>query len=306
MRKIDRRRFLTLSISGLVLLKSFPNSLFGATFKPIKSNGITSTVLQLEGKDCIKLLEKSLNSIGGLKKFINKGDVVAVKPNMSFAKGPEYAANTNPELVAEMVRLCLIGGAKKVYIIDNTLTDSRMAYQMSGIAKAAAENGAEVVFPLKKYFEDVNINGKYLKKWPAFRFFIESDKIINMPVAKHHGSALLTCAMKNWLGAVGGARNRFHQSLDQSIYDLANFFKPTLNVIDCTRVLLRNGPSGGSLKDVAIMNKILISTDQVAVDFLSANLLGFDVNKIQYLSMGHNNKLGTMYKKDITIKKFNV
>jgi uncharacterized protein (DUF362 family) len=303
MHKINRRRFLTLSIKGLVIFKVASPNLFAENDNNIVSNGIASKVVQVQGADCVKLINKAFDNIGGLKKYINKGDVVAIKPNMSFAKEPIYAANTNPEVVGEMVKLCFENGAKKVYVIDNTLTDSRMAYQLSGIAKAAATNGAEVVFPLNRCFEEVNINGKFLKKWEAFRFFLEADKIINMPVAKHHGSAQLTCAMKNWLGAVGGARSRFHQSLNQSIYDLAVFFRPTLNVVDCTRVLLRNGPSGGSLKDVKVMNKILISTDQVAVDFVAANLLNFNTNKIRYLAMGHRNKLGTMFKNDIEIVK---
>jgi uncharacterized protein (DUF362 family) len=303
--KINRRSFLTLSIKGLVILKLAPSNLFAANVKSVETNGIASKVVQLEGADCVKLISKSFDTFGGLKKFINKGDVVTIKPNMSFAKEPIYAANTNPEVVAEMVKLCFENGAKKVYVVDNTLTDSRMAYQLSGIAKAAATNGADVVFPLKRFQEEVNLKGEFLKKWEVFRFFLESNKVINMPVAKHHGSAYLSCAMKNWLGAVGGARSRFHQSLHQSIYDLASFFKPTINVVDCTRVLLRNGPSGGSLKDVQVMNKILISTDQVAVDFVAANLLKFDINKIKYLAVGHRNKLGTMFKNDIEIVKIN-
>jgi uncharacterized protein (DUF362 family) len=305
MSSINRRRFISLSIKGLILLKAMPNNLFAYNSPSIKSNGSTSKVLQIEGPDCIKHINKSFKILGGFNNFIKKGDVVAIKPNMSFAKEPIYAANTNPDLVAEIVRLCFENGAKKVYVMDNTLTDMRMAYQISGIAKAAVNNGAEVVFPLNRYLEEVNINGNFLKKWEAYRTFLESDKLINMPVAKHHGSAYLTCAMKNWLGAVGGARNRFHQKLNQSIYDLASYFKPTLNVVDCTRVLLKNGPSGGSLKDVKIMNKILISTDQVAVDWVAANLLNFDTNKIQYLHLGHKNKLGTMYKDDIEIVTVN-
>jgi uncharacterized protein (DUF362 family) len=302
---INRRRFLTLSIKGLVILKVAPSSLFAANVNNVESNGIASKVVQLEGDNCIKLINKSFDKFGGLNKFINKGDVITIKPNMSFAKEPIYAANTNPAVVAEMVKICFEKGAKKVYVVDNTLTDSRMAYQLSGIAKAAATNGAEVVFPLNRYFEEVDIKGNFLKKWQVFRFFLEADKIINIPVAKHHGSAYLSCAMKNWLGAVGGARNRFHQSLHQSIYELASFFKPTLNVVDCTRVLLRNGPSGGSLRDVKALNKILISTDQVAVDFVAANLLNFNISKIQYLALGHRNKLGTMFKNDIEIVKIN-
>ena len=301
MHGINRRRFISLSIKGLVLLKVMPHNLFAYDATPIKSNGIASKVVQLEGQDCIKHINKSFNILGGVNNFIKKGDVVAIKPNMSFAKEPIYAANTNPDLVAEIVKLCFEHGAKKVYVMDNTLTDARMAYQISGIAKAAADNGADVVFPLNRYLEEVNINGTFLKKWETYRIYLEADKLINMPVAKHHGSAYLSCAMKNWLGAVGGARSRFHQKLNQSIYDLASYFKPTLNIVDCTRVLLKNGPSGGNIKDVKILNKVLISTDQVAVDSVAANLLNFNINNIQYLHLGHKNKLGTMLKDDIEI-----
>ncbi|MDY6820072.1 MAG: DUF362 domain-containing protein [Deferribacterota bacterium] len=305
MSTITRRRFLALSIKSIVISKFFISNVYPLNNGGIHSNGIKSNVVMLEGQGCINHIDRGINSIGGLTKFINKGDTVAIKPNMSFAKGPEFAVNTNPEVVGKVVKLLFAAGADKVYVIDNTLADMRMAYQISGIAKKAVESGAEVVFPLSRYFEEAQINGKFIKKWEIFRFFLEADKIINMPVAKHHGSALLTSAMKNWIGAIGGQRNKVHQKLDTSIYELASFFKPTLNIVDCTRILTKNGPSGGSLNDVRVLNKILISTDQVAVDTIAADLLGFNCSNIDYLRIGHNNKLGTMYKKDISLLKLN-
>lgn len=107
--------------------------------------------------------------------------------------------------------------------------------------------------------------------------------------------------MKNWLGAVGGFRGALHQNLHQAIYDLAYFFNPTLNIIDCSKVLIRNGPTGGSLSDVKVLNKIVVTTDQAAGDAVGGEFLGVDVADIDFLKIAQKKGFGNIKKSNIQI-----
>ena len=175
-----------------------------------------------------------------------------IKPNIAWDRTPEQAANTNPELVAEVVRQCWQAGAKRVIVTDVSCNEPRRCFQRSGIQAAARAEGAEVILPDPELFREVEMGGVVLKSWPVFTPFLEADKVINLPIAKHHGLTGATLGMKNWYGILGGQRNRLHQQIHQSLADLASFMLPTLTVMDCYRILLRNGPTGGNLEDVAL------------------------------------------------------
>ena len=174
-----------------------------------------------------------------------------LKPNIAWDRTPEQAANTNPDLVAEVVRQCWQAGAKRVIVTDVSCNEPRRCFQRSGIEAAARAEGAEVILPDPDHFREVDMGGVVLKNWPVFTPFLEADKVINLPIAKHHVLTGATLGMKNWYGILGGERNRLHQQIHQSLADLANFMLPTLTFMDCYRVLLRNGPTGGNPEDVA-------------------------------------------------------
>jgi uncharacterized protein (DUF362 family) len=177
--------------------------------------------------------------------------VVVLKPNIAWDRTPEQAANTNPDVVAEVVRQCWQAGAKRVIVTDVSCNEPRRCFQRSGIQAAARAEGAEVILPDPELFREVDLGGVVLKSWPVFTPFLEADKIFNLPIAKHHVLTGATLGMKNWYGILGGERNRLHQQIHQSLVDLANFMLPTVTLIDCYRILLRNGPTGGNLEDVA-------------------------------------------------------
>lgn len=191
-----------------------------------------------------KITRAAIDALGGIKRFIARGDIVVVKPNIGWDRTPEYAANTNPEVVATVVRLCFEAGASKVKVFDNTVNDARRTYKQSGIADAAKASGAIVSFMDDRKYKEMRINGLILKSWPLYTEVFEADKVINIPIAKTHGIAGLTLGMKNWMGIMGGWRGRIHQRIDESLVDLAMIVKPTLTILDAVRILTDNGPSG--------------------------------------------------------------
>lgn len=241
-----------------------------------------------------KITRAAIDGLGGIKKFIARGDIVVVKPNIGWDRTPEYAANTNPEVVAAVVRLCFEAGAKKVKVFDNSVNDPRRTYKQSGIADAAKSAGAIVSFTDDRKYKDMRINGLVLKSWPLYTDVFEADKVINIPIAKTHGLAKLTLGMKNWMGVIGGDRGRIHQRNDECLVDLAMTVKPVLTILDAVRILTANGPLGGDLADVKILNTVVAGTDAVAVDAFGATLFGMKPSALGYVRIGHQVGLGAM------------
>lgn len=249
----------------------------------------------ISGNSPRELVQRTLQELGGIQRFISRADVVIVKPNIGWDRTPEQAANTNPEVVAEVVRQCWSAGAKKVIVTDVSCNDPRRCFPRSGIAEAARLEGAEILLPDPSKFREVNLGGDMLQEWLVFQPFLEADKIINIPVAKHHSLTGATLGMKNWYGILGGQRHLLHQRINESLVDLADFIRPTLTLIDSYRILLRNGPTGGNLEDVLLKKTLVGGTDPVALDaYVAKAYWNLDSPALPYLKMAVQRGLGTL------------
>jgi uncharacterized protein (DUF362 family) len=266
-------------------------------------NELPQLAIAKNDEDAASLVQKAVDAIGGMKRFVSRGDIVVVKPNIGWDRTPIHAANTNPLVVAAVVRLALDAGAKRVVVTDASCNEPGRCFQRSGIWKAAYDVGADVILPAAHRFRGMRLKGEVLDDWPVYTPLVNADKIINVPVAKHHNLARYTGAMKNWYGSLGGRRNRLHQNIDVSIADLAQFIQPTLTVLDATRVLMRNGPQGGNVADAKNMHTVVCSTDQVAIDAYGCELIGRTAEEIPYLKMGQDRGLGSMRWRDLRWKE---
>jgi uncharacterized protein (DUF362 family) len=237
-------------------------------------------------------LRSALNAIGGIRRFIKPGEKVLLKPNVAFDRVPEQAVNTNPVLVGEMVHQCKIAGASEIFVTDNGPNNPHRTFARAGIKDAVEENGGRVLYLDDDDFLRDNLNGKFIAEWPVLKYIYEVDRLINMPIAKHHGLVYGTASMKNFFGAIGGNRDRLHEQIDQAIVDLAAFFKPTLTVVDATRVLMRDGPTGGSFSNVKICDSVICATDQVAADSRACEFLGGSGNEINHVVLAAKQGLG--------------
>jgi uncharacterized protein (DUF362 family) len=231
-----------------------------------------------------RLTRAAVDALGGMKRFVSRGDVVWVKPNIGWDRRPEQAANTNPDVVATVAEMCLEAGAKRVLVTDHTTHRARRTFPRSGIQPAAEAAGARVVFVDQRKFRRMRINGKALSAWEVYTDVVEADKLINVPIVKHHGLTGATLGMKNLMGIIGGRRGSLHQNLEQALPDLAAFFKPALVVVDAVRVLVANGPTGGSLSDVERKDTVAASVDQVAADAFAATLLGLRPQDVAHIA----------------------
>jgi uncharacterized protein (DUF362 family) len=239
------------------------------------------------------LVRRAVEAMGGMRRFISNGDRVVIKPNIGWDRTPLQAANSNPEVVAAIVELVRAAGASDVVVTDASCNDPARCFQRSGIWTRAHRVGARVVLPADHRFRTMRLRGEILDEWPVYRTLVEADKVINVPVAKHHNLAKYTAAMKNWYGVLGGRRNRLHQSIDVSVADLATFMRPTLTIVDGIRVLLRNGPQGGNVDDTRRMDTIIATVDQVAADAFGCTLIGQRPENLPYLRMAQERGIGT-------------
>lgn len=258
------------------------------------------------GISTARVTKAAIDGLGGIKRFVSRGDVVVVKPNIGWDRTPEYAATTNPEVVSTVVRLCYEAGAKRVKVFDRTVTDPRRCYKQSGISDAAYAMGGIVSFVDERKFRDIKLPGYALKSWPLYTEILEADKVINIPIAKTHGLSTLTLGMKNWMGIMGGSRGRIHQRIDGSLVDISMVIKPTLIILDAVRILTANGPQGGDLSDVRQLNTVIAGTDQIAVDAFGATLFGLKGADLGYVVQGQKARLGTMDLSKLRIKRISV
>ena len=264
----------------------------------VKSNAALPEMVVVQGvtpagDDPRALVRQAFADLGGSGRFIAPHDVVVLKPNIAWDRTPEQAANTNPDVVAETVRQCWQAGAKRVIVTDVSCNEAERCFRRSGIQTAARAEGAEVILPDPARFRAVDLGGAVLQNWSVFEPFLEADKLINLPIAKHHALTGATLSFKNWFGILGGQRNRLHQQIHPSLVDLAAFMMPTLTLLDCYRVLLRNGPTGGNLEDVAIKKTLIAGTDAVAIDAYAAKAYwNLDSDALPYLKLARERGLG--------------
>jgi uncharacterized protein (DUF362 family) len=259
-----------------------------------------------EGYSVRDLVRKTFAAAGGIGRFVPSASVVAVKPNLSWARAPQFAATTHPEVLKAVVELCQEAGAKQVRIVDHTIHDARQCFALSGAAMVAKETGADLVFPRSTLMRDMKIGGSRLDSWAVFTPVLEADVLINLPIAKHHSLSTLTLGMKGWIGAVGGSRWSLHQDIHQTIVDLARFFKPTVTLVDAVRIMTANGPSGGSAADVQTKNTLILSNDPVAADAAGAMLFGRKPEEIGFIRIAQKQGLGTYDLAKLDQKKVSV
>ena len=318
MKKVTRRNFLKTGLkvgAGAVLLGS------GCTNKQDGNTKTTSEPAQappkpvvkespsylsaVRGKDPAEITKLAVRAVGGIERFVKDGDDVIIKPNIcADYHSYEYASTTNPVVVATLVSLCLESGAKRVRVMDNTvLGNPAVAHEKSGIKSVVEEAGGkmEIMSPLK--FRDTAIPGGVdIKSWPVYQEIMKTDVLINVPVLKDHPATHLTAGCKNFMGVIKDPII-FHNNLAQRIADLVSLIRPALTVVDAVRILMHNGPTGGSLADVKKMDTVIASHDMIAADSYAFTLFNVKGEDIKHIKIANQMGLGTMNLEGMKIKK---
>jgi uncharacterized protein (DUF362 family) len=301
---MDRRTFMKTGLGASALLAVGKYSRTSAVASPYPSPAPFDLVA-VRGGEPEAMFDKGIEALGGMQAFVKKGEKVVNKPNMGWDVPPERGGNTNPKLVARIVKHCLDAGAKEVYVFDHTCDNWQRSYKNSGIESAVKEAGGKIApGHSESYYHDVTIpGGKSLTAAKEHELILGSDVFINVPILKSHTSTRITVAMKNLMGNVWD-RGAWHANdLHQCIADYAAYRRPTLNVVDAYLVMKRNGPRGVSVEDVATMKAQLLSSDMVAIDAAGTKLFGLEPENIRYIELAAARNIGRKELDKLNIKR---
>ncbi|CAK7031614.1 MAG: hypothetical protein DESF_01328 [Desulfovibrio sp.] len=303
-----RREFLKLQAAaavgiGAVSLLGFPTRLIAAPAPDIalvKAAPAAATRAAVE-------------ALGGMSAFVKPGQKVVIKPNMSFAAGVDTATNTHPEVVRELLVMCREAGAGSVRILDHAFQSDDQSLQLSGILDACNGVVSGVCHNLVqgRHYRDATIaSAQEMRENAIMTDVLEADVIIAAPVAKSHASTGVSLSIKGQMGLVRD-RNIMHSryDLDKAIVDLFSRAKPALAVIDATRVLSTNGPSGPG--KVLTPGEVIASADPVAADALAVASYEWYGRKIQprqvaHIALAHARGLGRMDIENLTVQRLSL
>lgn len=302
MDKMDRRDFLKKTISGGIAAGStlaFP----GVGKLLAAPKGLGYDLVAVRGGEPDQMFDSAMASMGGMHTFVPRGSRVLVKPNIGWDVPPERGGNTHPALVGRIIEHCLSAGAREVSVFDHTCDNWRRCYTNSGIESAVKGAGGKMVSgDSEGYYKTVSVpQGQRLKTAKVHEALLNADVFINVPVLKHHSSAMLTIGMKNLMGVVWDRRYWHRNDLHQCIADFASFRRPDLTVVDAYNVMKRNGPRGVSVSDVVSMKAQIVSTDPVAADAAGAKLFGTNPADIRHIQIASDMNLGQMNLKSLSI-----
>ncbi len=302
---MNRRDFFKTSILSALAVSTLGKTVNAANSVIASKDKKYPDLTAVHGSTPENMWREGIKAMGGIERFVKKGAKVVVKPNIAWTQPPEYAANTNPELIAVMVRDILKAGAAEVIVFDHACDNGPDCYRVSGVAEAAAGAGAKVLSAVDRssYRKVQSKDAKEMKEAEVFAAVLDCDVFINVPILKHHGGAKMSGAMKNLMGMVWDRRIMHRKKLTFTIPDLLTYRKPDLNVVDAYRMMMAHGPRGGNLRDVAEGKFMLFSTDPVAVDAAAVKLLQFNEDDVTYIREAADRKLGERDLSKLDIKR---
>lgn len=312
---MKRRDFIS-TVGAAAAALPFGNSALAAAAQSSE----TPDLVALYGGTAVEMFERGIAEIGGMNRFVKKGQTVVLKPNIGWDRGPDYGANTDPDLVGRITKACYDSGAKKVFCFDHTCgNDWAERYKVSGIRAAVEAAGGEMVpgNSIEMYVEQNIPRGVSLKKALVHKLAVDPEVFINIPVLKHHSGAKITCALKNYMGCIWDRQWWHKNNMPQCIADYATYQKTTLTIVDAYRVMLDFGPRGKSPELSPVSKYQIISTDIVAADAAAIQIFAtvasqigkgipWKLSDIKYMKPAEDLGVGTTDLSKLKVKRISV
>lgn len=231
-----------------------------------------------------------LGPLGGMNRYVHKGERVLLKTNLLIPSEPKNAVVTHPTVIQALAESILKTGAVP-YIGDSPsgqFTKRRLekAYTKSGLAAVAQDLGIELSYDTGVTKIEIP-NGKVLKKTLFCDYVLNAEKIIAVPKIKTHAYMIMTLATKIMYGAVPGlTKAKYHSlfirraSFADMLLDVLSVKKPDLIIMDGVMGMQGDGPSGGTPVDLGVL---LAAEDAFAMDLSVCDLLGIEPIRIPTL-----------------------
>ena len=224
-----------------------------------------------------------LAPLGGMQKYISKGNRVLLKVNLLAASTPAQAVVTHPTLVRAVAQAVQkVGG---VPIIGDSpggpFSKRRLdkVYERAGLTELSHDLGIDLNYDTSS--KKLQIPGaKKLKKTKVCNYILDADKIIALPKLKTHSLMMMTLATKIMYGAVPGVtKARYHMTYRRSgpfadmLLDLLTIVQPDLFIMDGVVGMQGDGPFSGSPVNLGV---ILAAENAIAMDLAVCKILGIE------------------------------
>lgn len=303
-RKLSRREFLKLQAgTGLVLAGTA-----GGLLVPGLGLASGTPDIGVAKGGAEAATRAAVDLIGGMGSVVKKGSRVLIKPNMSFARTPDQASNTHPDVVRAVAAMCGEAGAAKIMILDHTLAPGKVCIKTSGIGPACDTLGSGMVHTINNasFYKEMEIkNARSLTRTDVAKEFLKADVLIAVPVAKSHSATGVSLSMKGMMGLIHDRGIMHRMDLNQGIVDLAGLVKADLTVIDGTRVLSTGGPGGpGKVlkRDTVIASKDMVAADAYAVSAFEWYGRKFKPAQVRHIRLAHEQGLGRADIENLNVK----
>jgi uncharacterized protein (DUF362 family)/NAD-dependent dihydropyrimidine dehydrogenase PreA subunit len=227
----------------------------------------------------------SLEPLGGMGRFVGRGERVLVKPNLLSSRPPEAAVTTHPAVVQAVVEEVQRAGAEPV-IGDspggrNIGRPYEKLLRRTGMMGVAEATGCEIVS-----FDDASVEveapgAKSFRRFTVAKVVTGADKVIVVPKLKTHQLTYYTGAVKILYGYIPGllkAEYHLHTGTEAGTFsdlllDLHCALPPTLAIMDAIVGMEGQGPSNGNPRKIGL---VLASGSCPALDLVACSVIGFD------------------------------
>jgi uncharacterized protein (DUF362 family) len=253
-------------------------------------------------------VRKSIELVGGIEKYVKKGDRVFIKPNAVVPLPSSTGVVTSPDVIKALVKIAFDAGAERVIVGDSPFLPykSREVLTKIGIVEAARGAGAEISYLDEEPYKEVEApNAKIMKRVLLPRSFLDCNVFITAPKMKTHNQTFVSLSIKNQHGLLRAEDKRLmhRDDIHQKIVDITGVAKPALIVVDGTTALEGQGPTYGSPVE---MNLILAGTNVVSTDAVGCSLMGFEPESVTSVRLAQIQGLGTLDLNQIAIKGENM
>jgi len=239
----------------------------------------TKVTIQKSDYENLKI-DKLLKPLGGIEKYVIKGERVILKTNLLNASEPEKSVITHPDFIKNIAKE--IFKIKATPIIGDSPSGSftkrrlEKVYSKSGLIELSNKYGIELNYDIKIKKIDIP-NGKRLKKTSVCNFIIDADKVISLPKLKTHSLMIMTLASKNMYGAIPGlTKARYHsmfirrKAFAEMLIDILTVIRQDLIIMDGIIAMEGDGPAGGNPIKLGLS---LASDNPHAIDLAVCNIL---------------------------------
>lgn len=305
--KLTRRQF----IKGVAVATAVPLLADQLPFYGSLAHGAADTdIVVAKSGGPTQLLQAAMASLGGMGRFVKKGQRVVIKANIAWARTPDQACTNNPELFSALIKMVYEAGAKRVAVWDHTCDNYLFTFSRSGLKETAQKAGADIFSGHgRNVYKQVEVpKGKKLKKVEILKDVLEADLFINFPIPKQHEATELTLGLKNLIGIVWDMEQLHKIDLHQCIADINTIRKPDLVVMDAVKILTTNGPKGpGKTEDIG---EVIVGTDVVAIDAYAAGFFKhpktgkpFKPQEIKFVKNAYDLGLGEIDLSKVRLKR---